>query len=487
MPSALPTRPFRPAARSCIFLSCPFSTRLLAPCALLLAFAALLLLPGAARAQQVIGFEEAVDLALQNNYTLRQAANDVDVQSIGVSRNRLEFFPDLGLNIGGRRDFGRTFIQEQGQIANLTSESANFGASTSLNLFNGFLDDATLDQAQYQVDAASRSLRRQREDVIYDVVSRFIELAQNREIVDVQEGNVALREQQLEQTQALIEVGDRPPSDVYQQQAALAEARQMLLNAERNVQLTETEIVRLLALDPFGDYTFEATPIERTAEAELDLQEYDLSELVQQASNRRLDLRAQEASIVADEQGVRAARADYYPRLDLSANYGSNWSSLEERPVPGTDNSRSVPFFEQLDSRRGGSVGFSLSFPIFDRLQRNYNVEQAQVQVENARFQLEALEQDVAVQVRQAYINYQNARTSLDVTEARLQAAQQAQEAAEERYNLGVATFVELAQTNADLVSAASERVRARYDFLLQKKSIEYATGVLDVDAPLAE
>ncbi len=506
---------------------CSFARRLLRRLPLLRSAAALgvLLLAGsllaatarpahaqdADAAERVITFDEAVRLALEQNYRLRLAQNDVEAQSVEVARNRMQFLPDLRTSASGFRNYGRTFSQEQGGIVN-TSESARFGVSTSLNLFNGFRDDASLDEAQAQTRAASRTLSRRRQDVVFDVIARYIDLAQNREIVRVQEENLALRREQLQQTEVLIEVGERPPSEVYQQRAAVAEAEGQRLEAERAAEITETELIRLLVLDPLGEYAFSAEAVERVAEAELAPETYALDRLLQQAFDARADLRAQEALINARQQGVRAARAGYYPRLDVSADYGSNWSSLAAQDVPdtgtppqvitvqdvngtpqqitvpgtgGLPDSETIPFFDQLDDRRNGTVGLSLSFPIFDRFQTRYNVDQAQVQLDDARFQLEQQRDDLAVEARQALVDYQNAQQALDVAETRLEAAEQAQRAAEERYELGAAPYVELAQANTELVRAASERVRAKYDVLFQKKRIDYVQGVLNPEAPL--
>lgn len=437
---------------------------------------------GAPVPQDSISFEEAVRLALERNYRVRLAQNDVQSSSVSVASNRAEYLPDLSFSSSGRRNYGRSFSQQEGGIVNQTSSSASFGVSSGINVFDGFNKDATLDQAQAQVQASSRMLRRRRQDVVFDVVSRYIELGQNRDLVRVREENLTLRQEQLSQTQAQIEVGEKPPSDVYQIRADVAEAEQQLLQAQRNVETTETNLARLLVLDPFADHDFAVGAVESVAETELDVQEYDLDRLIDTAFEGRADLEAQLASIEASEQGVRAARSSYWPSLNLSGNYGTNASSVA-RSLPGQEGTPG--FFDQLNNRRGGGFSVQLSFPIFNRFQTRYNVEQQQVQLENVRFQREQLRQDIAVDVRQAYLDYQNAQKALDVTERRLEAAQRAQEAAQERYRLGAANYVELAQANTDLAEARSARVQARYDFLLQKKQIEYALGALDPEAPL--
>jgi len=461
-----------------------------------------------------ITYEEAVRLALERNYQLRQARNTVTSQSISVDQNRAQFYPNLSLSASGRRDFGRNFSQSQGEILSQSSSGANFEARSQINLFNGFRDDATLDEAQARTQAAGNTLQRTRRDVVFQVLQRYIQLAQNRALVDVRRQQLELRQQQLEQTQAQIEVGEKAPSAVYQLQADVAAARQELMQAQRNADISKTELVRLLVLDPFGSYSFKTSALDDELDTATAPAQYQLDQLLGRAYDQREDLHAQQASIAADEQNVRAARGGFWPRLDLSFNYGSNWNSLSRRAIPGTGTpprqgritpadggepimidipgtgqppeTRQTAFFDQLDARRGGGLSVSLSYTLFDRFQTRYNVEQAQVQLENARFQKELLRQDIAVEARQALVEYRNARTSLEVATQRLEAARQAQEAAQERYRLGAATYVELADANTSLAQAQSDRVSARYDLLLQQQRLDYVTGTLDPEAPLA-
>jgi len=138
-----------------------------------------------------------------------------------------------------------------------------------------------------------------------------------------------------------------------------------------------------------------------------------------------------------------------------------------------------------FDQRRTESIGFNLSIPIFDRLQTRNQVQQARVQRDNARITLEGNRQNVAIQVREAYLDYGNAQKRLDVTAVQERAAERALEATQERYNVGSATLVELTQAQADFVSAASDRVQARYELVFQQRLIDYYVGVLNPSQPL--
>ncbi|MDX1545336.1 MAG: TolC family protein [Rhodothermales bacterium] len=444
------------------------SLRLFASMVLLAALAAA---PARAQQARTITFDEAIRIALEQNYGLKRSANAVALQSIDAARERNDFLPSLTLSSNGRQSYGRTFSQEDLEFVNETTESFSASVNTGVNLFNGFADVASLQRARYALEASDLDYERQRQTVVFQVMSNYLDLIQRREQVVIQEENLAAQRQLLAQIEEFVRVGSRPMSDQFQQQANTANAELALLQARRLAQLAEVALIQVLQLDPIGVYQFTVPEID---EAALVPETYSVPSLLETAFNQRLDLQAQQVSIRAAEEGIRVARSSMWPSLGLNFGYGTGWNS--QFRIAGEP----VPLFDQFDQQRGGSVSLSLSMPIFDRFATRTSVQQARVQFENARLDLENLQQDVALQVRQAYLDYLTDELRLDVTEAQLRAAEQALEAEQERYNVGASTLVELSQTRASFVQAQSDRADAVYSFLFRKRLLEYYLGVLD-------
>lgn len=446
--------------------------------------------PGhAAHAQEVrtITFEEAIRIALQQNTDLKRAQNDVQLRDAYSRVERMDFLPQLQLSSSRTRTFGRSFSQEEGAIINETSDFFGADASASVNLFNGFENFSSLRRAELEEEASTLWLERTREDVIFQVIDRFTALLQSQQLTQVREQELAAQQDLLQQVESFVDVGRRPVSDLYQQQAVRAEARAALSEAERQAALNETELIQILQLDPQSDYAFDAPALADTTgvpaltdTAAAASPVYDTDRLQERAFAQRADLGALERSVAAAEQGVRIAQSGYWPSLSLGASYGSDWSS-----TGGGSEIERQSFFDQLDSRRGGSVRLSLSFPLFDRLQTRTNVEDAQVQLQNTRYDLQDQRQQVALQVRRALLDYRSAQTQLEAAEERLEAAELAQEASRRRYELGAATFVELTQAISGYVAARSAHVQARYDVLRAQKLIDYYAGTLDTTTSL--
>jgi outer membrane protein len=294
----------------------------------------------------------------------------------------------------------------------------------------------------------------------------------------------------------------------------VAEAEAALLEAEQAVELSKTRLVEVLQLDPFGDYVFTAPSIE---EAALAAEPVALEPLLRAAYERRPDLQAQERQIAAAEAAVRGARGSALPSVDLFASVGTGYSSLQQRaiegtgetvfvpvltsggetvlvggepflfPVQGNPELEGTPLFTQFADNRSGSLGLSITIPIFDRYQTRRAVQQAQIEVARRQVALDRQRQAVATEVRQAVLDYRLAARRLDVTAAQVEAARAALDAEEARYELGTGTLVALEQARVRLTEAQAARARAVYEFVFRRAVIAFAQGALDPTEPLFE
>ncbi len=462
----------------------------------LLAFALMALSPYVSQAQmaQRITFDDAIRLALDNNSSLKRAANTVRQQEINLSAGRAAILPSLNFSSGTSRNFGLNFDQTTGNVYTQSSDRFNLGASMGVTLFNGFREFSGLRQLRHGLAASDDSFERQRQLVVFQVMTQYLGLIQWSEQIKIQGENLAAQQQQLAQIEEFVRVGSRPMSDLYQQQYVTENAELLLLEAQQSYQVSEGNLIQTLQLDPFGVYEF-VVPDE--SEITLTPEAYDINALLRSAFDRRVDLRAQESMIRASEQGLRFARGGMWPRVSLSGSAGSGYSSFQQRaviengvPVLGPDGRpmfEEVPFGDQLSNNRSQTVSLSVQVPLFNGLRTRSDVQRARVNLDNARLELENVQHQIGLEVRESYLAYLSDEKRLAVTEKQLQSAELALEAEQERYNVGASTLVELTQARAAFVQAASNRADAKFSFIFRKRLIDYYVGVLDPGAPLFE
>jgi outer membrane protein len=409
-------------------------------------------------ADRPITLQDAIAMALAQNSTVLLARNNIVLDSLTVRQARNAFLPNLTAASQTAQGFGAG-------ARGSNEHSLSLGVSSGVTLYNGGQNTNTLGQARLNLQASGQDLVRSQQTVVFVVASDFLTLITQQEQLRVQQENLTAQEQELTQLEQFVRAGTRPIGDLYQQQAAVAATRLALVNARRAAEIAKVDLIQELLLDPRLDYTF-VTPTSLgagTAPA------FNLDSLITVAIARRVDIQAQQLRVQAAERAIKIAEGGRLPLVTGSAGYSSAHNS-------GNDGG----FLTQLDERRGGSIGVGVSVPIFDRGAVSIARQRAQVQLENEQIALRDQEQAVALEVRRAYLDYLAAGEQLAASTAQQQAAALALEAAQARYRVGLATFVEVTLARASLVQAQSAVVSARSSLVFQQALMSYYTGVLD-------
>jgi outer membrane protein len=416
-----------------------------------------------------ITFDEAMSIALRQNAVLRQSENASTLSATIVSSKKQAFLPTLNVSTNTAQTLGRTFNQSEGTIATSTTSTLNTGVSSALTLFDGGRNVSALRAAQLDQTASSSDLARARQTTVFTVASDFLALVKAQEQLRIQRENLVALEAQEAQIQKFVAAGTRAISDLYQQQATTASARSTVVSAQRDVELGKIGLMQTLQLDPRGTYQF-ATPTVATDPSSETIQ---LDSLLDRAFARRTDLAAEQSRVSAAAQAVKGASGAKLPTVSLSVGYNTAFSSATD-----------LGLVDQLNQRRGGSVGIGVSFPLFDRGATSIATQQARLQEDNARLALENQKQTIGLEVRRAYLDYETARQQLTAAQAQQKAADLAVTTTQKRYELGSSTLLELTQARAAQLQAASAVVSARYTVAFQRAAMSYYAG--DLEAGMA-
>lgn len=411
-------------------------------------------------APQVITLDEAIQLALERNPTIRQSENSLRSSELGVRQQKLQLLPRLNLTSGT----GVPYLSVGGQ----TNPSVTAGLSASMQIGNIYSTLANMRQSRINEEISTENLDRSRQTMIFNVMSSYLSLVETQDQIEVQDRNLATVEEQLRQIQERVEVGGRPISDLYQQQASVASARLSALQTERSVIVATMNLIRLLQLDPNGEYEFvrpELGPLST------DIDSLSLETLSSRAFAQRPDLRASELSVASAEESLKIAKASRWPSLSVSLGYNS-----------GNFNSNANgAFLDQWDRGRRGNLSFNVSVPI---LNFTYGIskERAEISLENARMNLENARQGVAIEVRTAYLDLQMAEEQLAVAQAQMEAAELSRRMAEQRYEAGAATLLEQVQAQLSHQQASLALVNAEYELVFQSRLMAYYLGGLEAN-----
>lgn len=428
-----------------------------------------LLLTFSVKAQDVerISLEDAIEIALENNYQLKVASNNVDFAELQEWSEKADFLPSVNARLDGNRRTGRSFDQNTGVIVTETNHSISGGISASLPIFRGFENINTLRSSQYNTQSRKENLQRVRENIIFNTASSYLQYILNKQFLEIDRENLEASKKTLEQVKAQVEVGSRPTVDLYNQEAIVANNEFAVVNSENALQSSRLQLIQSMQIDPLKEYEFITPDIEK---ASLNVSDYNLDNLVASALESRSDLRSEELNIQAIKHQLSATRASLYPSLSLSASLGSNYSELI--PFDFQDQ-----FFDQNIQR---SLSLSLIIPIFNNWNRRTNIQSQQVNYKNAQLNLRDTELQIVQEVNQAYNDYRSYLKQLESSEKALRAAERSYQTQKQRYEVGAGTLIELSEANAQYVEAQANEVQALFRVIFQQKLLDYFIGKLD-------
>lgn len=187
----------------------------------------------------------------------------------------------------------------------------------------------------------------------------------------------------------------------------------------------------------------------------------DVNQSIAQAQSRRPEVLQNAALARAAEVGVRIAREGMEPSFALSA-------SGDYYPTTSF----------QFPRQKTAAFTVSASIPLYDGGRTRDLVQEAHLRTDQARTALESSKSDVALQVRQSYLNLATAARQIDAANAALTQAIAARQLAEIRYEGQVGLFLEVTDAQAALVRAENSQVDAVYNYEIARAQFENAQGV---------
>lgn len=190
-------------------------------------------------------------------------------------------------------------------------------------------------------------------------------------------------------------------------------------------------------------------------------QEYaDYHQLVQEALQARPDYQSSLLAKNIAQNDLSIARSGYYPQLSLGGSYG----------LGGND-------FSTISDTKSWSVGLTLSVPLFNGFQTSTQVQTSRLNFELADQSVEQAKRKVAKEIRTALLNLETARKRHEVAKKSVRSAEEDRRIAEERYNLGANTLLDLLVATSNYTQALSDKVNASYDFIYAKEAFKIAIG----------
>jgi outer membrane protein len=400
---------------------------------------------------------EAIRLAQQNAPATVQARSTIQTSALSVKQAYSAFLPSFNLTAGTAHQNGDRF-DTQGNLVPFTGNPTNYstGLNASLQLFDGGRRLFDIRKTKADVNAAEASEVTQRYQIGLQVKQQYYNILAARESESASESQIGQANQQLRSASLRLRAGAATTSDSLRSVIQLGNARLALLTAQNNLGLANATLTRLVG---------SSRPVTATASDTLD-QSVVLPSLAElEALAQKAPLVAQAvAQLASAEAATRSAKTTYLPTVNM--NFSRGGSGLD--PAFGLGDKRFA--YNQ-------SLNFSLSFPLFNNLNREVSVLRAVVAEDNAEVTL----RDARLQAHQTLVQtlgqMTTAQQQVDIQVASVAAGIEDLRVQQKRYELGASTFLDVLTSQTQLDQARTLLIRARYDYRVAKAQLEALIG----------
>jgi outer membrane protein len=427
---------------------------------------------GKIHAQETISlnFKMAVDLALSKNLEFKIQENNMDILQKEKQVAMLSHLPSVGVTSNFLRQTGQQFQQIEGEIVvtNVSNDIMTGNLSVNMPLFNSGRRLLDTQSANLALEAGEKGLNRAKQQVIFEVSRRYLQVLLDQELVRISIENLENQKQQLLQIEGFVDAGLRTISDLYNQQSEVARLESLKVDAEIQYENDLWLLTEYLQLAPGVVPAIE--PVEPIREIN-SLQGMDMSQLYDLAKSNRQDLGQQTLLANSFKKDMQAIKAMYFPRLTAFYNYNTFSTSLDNRSL----REQFLRVYPQ------NTVGFGLAIPIFTNFQSRLDVSRSRVAYENQILQKEAIDRKVYQEVRLAFQNYQAAIRKEKNSQVQVLAAEEAFKAVNERFRLGLSSFVDISTANQTMVRAQVDQAQAIYTLYFQEVLMKFALGTLEI------
>ena len=417
--------------------------------------------------------ERCIRYAQENNIDLKQKEQEKESRDIELNTSKWSWLPAVNANTAQSFQFGRS-TTKSGVIVDQSAQNTTFNISLDMPLFDGLKTPNDIAARRLSLKAAVESLNKAKEDLAINVASYYLQVLYNKELLKVAELQVALDNEQVSKTEAMVNNGKVPLSQLYDMKAQLAKDEATLVESRNNVSLALLDLAQSLELERSNKNFDIETPEQVDVVAENMGSLLPPDHIYENALTFKPQIKEQEYLLASAKKNLNVARSEYYPKLNLGASYSNGYyhSSMGGEFV----DTRS--FSEQLKQNGQNIIGFSLSIPLFSRLQVRNSVRQAKVNIRNQELMLENTRKALYKEIQQAYFNATAAQEKYTASGKSVIASKEAFEYAQASYEAGKSTVFEFNEAKTKYAQSLAEQAQAKYDYIFRAKILDFYNGV---------
>lgn len=411
-------------------------------------------------AQEVLTIKDAVAIALENNFEIKIASNNLNIDKVNMSEGNAGMLPTItGSVVDNNRVQNSSQTLQTGQVnslKNAKNNSLNYGVSLDWTIFDGLRMFARYDQLKELQKLGETRLKQTILLKIAEVNATYFDLVQQQQQLIAIDSTLLISSQRLQLAENRFKIGKASKLEVLNAQVDLNTDKVTLLRQKELYANTKIKLNQILARDVKKEFTV-------LNDIKVD-NSLVLPQLIELAKQQNPQLQTQIIAKNVSELQLKQVKAARYPVVSLNTGYNFQ-------------NTESSLGFTRESSARGFNYGFSATLTIFDGFAQNRNEKIAKFELENTKLAIEQQSQVLESQLSTFYQTYLTNLELINLEQNNEAIAKQNLAITIDKLKIGTITTIEFRAAQLNYVNARVRNSNAQYQAKLSEIALKELAG----------
>lgn len=449
--------------------------------------------------QTILDWQDCINLIEKNNLQLKANETQVALNEIEIQKNKLNYSPNINAQSNYSFRIGKNYNFFENSYVSQNVHYQDYNLNIQQPIFDGLQTKNQIQKSKFDLEALKLENEALKTSIQMQVMTTYLSILNAKEQLLQAQNQQASTIEQKNKTQALIDAGMLPESNLFDIDVQLATEDANIIMAKNQVELTLLNLKNLLQID-----LNEAIDV-KTPEFIETLNFDSISIPVAQsvfavAVQNRPEVLAQKFKLESARKSIKIAKSSNYPTLNFIGNintfYTNQNTSVQQMLtgnfvpigfVEGTSNrvlmpetstlQNKIPYFKQLSNLLNYSFGLGLTIPIYNKNIGRISVKQAEQNIKLNEINQQQAVLDLSNTIQQAYLKTITAKENYIAAQKLYNATNLSYQTTSEKVQAGLSSQLELNLAKNTVSNSLSKLIQAKYDYIFNVKVLDYYQG----------
>ncbi len=427
-------------------------------------FIAFLCLSKTVLAQDILSYQDCLNLALKNNLQLKSALNSEKIAKYQYTASYGKLLPNFFGSLDNRNSWGREIDPQTNLFVNTDIKNYIGFVNANFNLFAGFsaLNNIRFTKQEFKIN--QENIKRVENIISITLAEKFITILYLEEIIAANKEQIKSSDNQLELALLKFNSGTIPESEVFKIKSQKAtEELNLLTNQNR---LTDNMVnIKILMNIPLEKEIVLIKPIMKLdSNITIDQNPFDII-------NKAIEINPKYKISLLRERKAKAAlaiaRASRYPLLTMRAQYGANYTNTD----------KDFGFKDQLSNNEINILRLNLIIPVFSQMENYSKAKTSKMLYKQSKVDTQIAKNELSQEVMKAITDTKTSMKKNEASSIAFEFSEKSFQADALKFELGKININELNNTKINYINSQAQLIQSKYELLYNNALIKFYLG----------